>query len=113
MTLSKYIVMKNEKHPIQKEDVQNSPDEGIDKDYPGFPHAPSTEQFIAPETANEKKTADTKQNNNDYDPKERKQKASMKKDISEDAEAYDDGSANAFSATESANEADLDRLEEK
>lgn len=105
--------MKNAKQPVKKKDIQQNPDQHIDQDYPGFPHAPSTEQFIAPETVTEKKTADIKNNNNDYDPKERRQKAAMKKDIDESSPAYDDGSANAFTQTEDNTEPDLDRLEEK
>jgi hypothetical protein len=34
------------KHPISKGDVEQSNDEHIDQDFPGFPHAPSREEVI-------------------------------------------------------------------
>lgn len=44
--------------PIQqKEQVQQSNDEHIDQDYPGFPHPPAKEQFINPETDEERMIA--------------------------------------------------------
>jgi len=36
------------------EEVQQNPDEHIDKDFPGFPHAPSDRKQITPETVSEK-----------------------------------------------------------
>jgi hypothetical protein len=44
--------------PIKKEEeVQQNPDQHIDQDFPGFPHAPSEKKHITPKTATEKKTA--------------------------------------------------------
>ena len=46
-------------HPIRKkEDVQKNPDNRIDQDFPGFPHAPAKEELINPETKQDEKTAD-------------------------------------------------------
>jgi len=105
--------MKNDKHPIKKEDIAKNPDPRIDQDYPGYPHAPSTEQFIVPETVNEEKTADTKQNNNDYDPKKRKETDAVTKETWEDSMNYHNGSADAFSRTEGSGDIDFDTLAEK
>ena len=44
-------------NPINKEHVENHPDKHIDQDFPGYPHAPSDEKTIAPETRVEKKLA--------------------------------------------------------
>lgn len=41
--------------PINKdEEVQQNPDEHIDQDFPGFPHAPSERKHINPKTVSEK-----------------------------------------------------------
>lgn len=45
---------------MKEEDVQKSTDQGIDRDFPGFPHAPSDKKQITPVTAAEKKTAAVK-----------------------------------------------------
>jgi len=42
----------------QEHEVSNNPDHKIDQDVPGFPHAPSAEEQIHPETSAEQKTAD-------------------------------------------------------
>ena len=39
------------------EDVEKSRDNRIDQDFPGYPHAPSKEELINPETSNQRKTA--------------------------------------------------------
>ena len=44
-------------NPLKKEDIQRNPDNHIDQDYPGFPHAPAKEEVIHPKTKTEKKTA--------------------------------------------------------
>ena len=44
-------------NPLKKEDIQRNPDNHIDQDYPGFPHAPAKEEIIHPKTKTEKKTA--------------------------------------------------------
>lgn len=45
--------------PIRKkEDVQKNPDNRIDEDFPGFPHAPAKEEIINPKTRQQKETAD-------------------------------------------------------
>jgi len=43
--------------PIKKERIQQNPDQHIDQDFPGFPHAPSNEKSINPVTKREKKLA--------------------------------------------------------
>ena len=44
--------------PIKKEEeVQQNPDQHIDQDYPGFPHAPSDKKDITPKTETENKSA--------------------------------------------------------
>jgi hypothetical protein len=41
--------------PIKHDDeVQQNPDEHIDQDFPGFPHAPSARKQINPGTVSEK-----------------------------------------------------------
>lgn len=53
-----YLQQKREKTaPLKKEDIQRNPDDHIDQDYPGFPHAPAKEEIIHPKTGTEKKTA--------------------------------------------------------
>ena len=53
-----YLQQKRAKtNPLKKEDVQRNPDNHIDQDYPGFPHAPAKEEIIHPKTKTEKKTA--------------------------------------------------------
>ncbi len=50
--------MTDKAKPIKKdEEVQQNPDEHIDQDFPGFPHAPSERTHINPKTDIEKKTA--------------------------------------------------------
>ena len=49
---------KKTNQPIQqKEQVQQSNDEHIDQDYPGFPHPPAKEQIIHPGTDEERMIA--------------------------------------------------------
>lgn len=44
--------------PIKKEEeIQQNPDQRIDQDYPGFPHAQSSKKHITPKTATEKQAA--------------------------------------------------------
>ncbi len=46
------------KSPIKKEiEVKQNPDQHIDQDFPGFPHAPSQKKQITPVTKEEKKAA--------------------------------------------------------
>ena len=89
--------MKNDKQPVKKSDIQQHPDQHIDQDFPGFPHAPSTEQYISPDTASEKINADTKNSNNDYSRKHKHKKQATQTDIDEQAS---DGSGGAFAASE-------------
>jgi hypothetical protein len=67
----------------QKEEVAANPDQRIDQDFPGFPHAPSNEKTIKPETEEDKVNANLKKKNN--------------KPADENLSV---GSANAFEATE-------------
>lgn len=53
---------KNTKPIRTKEEVAQNPDERIDEDFPGFPHAPSKEEVIKPKTRQEKLTADVVKN---------------------------------------------------
>lgn len=51
----------NKTRPItKKEEVQTNPDNRIDQDFPGFPHAPAKENIINPKTEEQKKTATVK-----------------------------------------------------
>ena len=44
--------------PIRREEeVQRNPDNRIDQDFPGFPHAPAKESWIKPQGTAEKKAA--------------------------------------------------------
>ena len=54
--------MKNKKtSPIKnKENIAQHPDNKIDQDFPGFPHAPSSIELIQPKTEEQKKSADIK-----------------------------------------------------
>jgi hypothetical protein len=52
-----YLLKKRSGHsPIRKkEEVVENPDNKIDQDFPGFPHAPAKEEWINPGSAKEKK----------------------------------------------------------
>lgn len=55
------ITAKGKTNPIKKkEEVQANPDNRIDQDFPGFPHAPAKEHIINPKTEEQKKTAGVK-----------------------------------------------------
>jgi hypothetical protein len=50
--------------PIRhKEDVQESNDEHIDQDFPGYPHHPSKEKNINPNNAHDRRSADAERHN--------------------------------------------------
>ncbi len=50
--------------PIKSpEEVQQNPDNKIDEDYPGYPHAPAAKKQITPVTKEEKKSAGIKNKN--------------------------------------------------
>lgn len=53
-----YLEKRRQKNnPINRgEQIQENPDNRIDQDFPGFPHAPSKEEMIKPVTKLEKKT---------------------------------------------------------
>lgn len=58
---SSTVKAKGKTRPItKKEDVQGNPDNRIDQDFPGFPHAPAKENIINPKTEEQKKTAAVK-----------------------------------------------------
>ena len=58
----RYLQKKREKtNPLKKEDIQPNPDNRIDQDFSGFPHAPAKEEIIHPKTETEKKTAAVQQ----------------------------------------------------
>ncbi len=84
-------------------DVKNNPDKHIDQDFPGFPHAPSSEKMINPKSSEEKKVAavDKKDGEKIIDPQTKKNK---KLNPKKSGEENPDGSANAFDATEKVRE---------
>jgi len=49
------------------EEVQQNPDEHIDQDFPGFPHAPSERKHITPITVVEKTVAGVIKKTNEKD----------------------------------------------
>ncbi|MFT3748366.1 MAG: hypothetical protein QM768_08625 [Agriterribacter sp.] len=58
ITAGKTAKTKGKTKPItKKEEVQANPDNRIDQDFPGFPHAPAKENIINPKTEEQKKTA--------------------------------------------------------
>ncbi len=74
---------------INKEDVEKSPDNKIDEDFPGFPHAPAEKEMIKPESEKDKINA----NLNSKDGEKRNAK-------NEIDEQHSNGSANAFEESE-------------
>ena len=47
-------------NPIKNaEEVEQNPDNHIDQDFPGFPHAPADKKHISPQTAPERISAAT------------------------------------------------------
>lgn len=81
--------------PIRnKEQVQESKDEHIDQDFPGYPHNPSRENIIDPKTPEEHSTA----NPGKKDSTEKKRNRLMGKNKKE--KPYANGSGGAFEATE-------------
>ena len=61
---------KNKKpDPIKKKkEVEENPDPGIDKDFPGYPHLPAHEKNIHPETEEDEKNADLREADSDGSP---------------------------------------------
>jgi len=52
--------------PIKKkEEVQQSNDQHIDQDYPGYPHLPATENIINPKTEEDNLSADVQKRDNE------------------------------------------------
>ena len=84
--------------PGKSEEIQNNPDKHIDQDFTGYPHAPASEEMINPKTKQEKKVAatDSKDGEKIINPQKKKEN----KPSVADEENPDDGSANAFVATE-------------
>lgn len=62
--LVKYLLHRKQRQtPItKKQDVEENPDNKIDQDFPGFPHAPGKEEWIRPETGFEKKVVGQDEN---------------------------------------------------
>jgi len=98
--LQRYLEQKAAKKntPItEKQDIQNTTDQRIDQDFPGYPHAPSKEELIKPTTKEQKKTASLNVKDGEkIIPAPNKKKGSATKKGEEEA----DGSANAFEGTE-------------
>ena len=98
--LQRYLEQKAAKKntPItEKQDIQNISDKHIDQDFPGYPHAPSKEEVITPNTKEQKKTAslNTKDGEKIITAPNKKKGSSIKK-----GEEESDGSANAIEGTE-------------
>ena len=94
----------NDSDPIiKKADVQQSNDEHIDQDFPGFPHNPSKENIISPKNHDDHVAANTE----DVEVIPQKSKETQKEDIESD------GSGVAFSATEEFSDDNYDRIDEK
>ena len=73
-------------HPIRtNQDVEQTPDQHIDQDFTGYPHAPANKELINPKTKQQKKLAA-------LDIKDGEKINKHEEDS--------DGSANAFDATE-------------
>jgi hypothetical protein len=75
---------------LKKKDIPKNPDPGVDRDFPGFPHATAHENVIRPVTKKENEIADT----SNKDGEKRSHKTTTREDLT------DDGSANAFERTE-------------
>lgn len=76
---------KKKTDPIdKKEEVQQTKDEHIDQDFPGYPHSPSQEKMINPATKEDKANA----------------RLIKKENSGDDDEQNSDGSANAFGEAE-------------
>jgi len=99
--LSKYLQARNagkQNQPIlDKKGVLNHPDNHIDQDFKGFPHGTADENIINPGTGTQKKVAAV--NTKDG---EKINRPPVKKRVIE--EPGDDGSGNAFEATEEVKE---------
>lgn len=94
-TRSKTYFANKKTNPIQnKQQVQQSNDNKIDQDFPGFPHGQSKENIIQPKTKADAATADV-----DNMDGEKRSPQYLKTD-----EASSDGSGNAFTATEEVKE---------
>ena len=87
--LRKYLEAKKAKNKpiVQKEELQNNPDDKIDEDFKGYPKSPAKDETINPKTKGQKKVADT--NNKDGKKRNTKKKPAID-------EQESNGSANAF-----------------
>lgn len=94
-TRSKTYFANQKTNPItNKQEVQQSNDNKIDQDFPGFPHGQSKENIIKPENATDAATADI--SNTDGEKK-------VANDHHSD-ELISDGSGSAFTGTEEVKE---------
>ena len=94
---------KDNKPITKKKEVQQSNDEHIDQDFPGFPGNPAKENIISPKDHEDHVIA----NAEDVEVIPQK-KRSKRKDENES-----DGSGSAFEGTENFSEDNYDRLDEK
>ena len=79
--------MKNKTRPIRKkEEIKQNPDNKIDEDFAGYPHASSKNEIIKPGTIRQKEVSDLANNNIE--------KRIYRKDETDEQDS--DGSANAF-----------------
>ncbi len=98
--------LNKENDPMQhKDEVQKSNDEHIDMDFPGYPNSQSKENLINPKNDEDKKSADTRLNENaEEDSTYPEPKNRSKKVTENDNEVDSDGSAGAFGGTEEVSE---------
>ncbi len=87
---------------MKKADVQQSNDEHIDQDFPGFPNNPSKESIISPKSHADHVAANTED-----------VEVIPQKKMDAPDEIVSDGSGSAFSGTEEFDDDNFDRLDEK
>jgi len=96
----KYVeARRNNRYPFRKNhDVKQDNDPHINQDFTGYPHPPASKELVKPKTKTEKKIASLGHTDGEkinYDRPANKKSGNNKED---------DGSANAFEATETVQE---------
>jgi hypothetical protein len=89
---------------LKKEDVQQSNDEHIDQDFEGYPHHPSREATIKPESDEDLVAARLKESRENRNISEDAAGSPVKKKKIDEIES--DGSGGAFTSTENFSEDD-------
>jgi hypothetical protein len=98
---------KQNKPLVKRGDVKKNPDKHIDQDFPGYPHSPSKEKQIKPQTEEQKLEAGSiDQQKKPYKSKSIHGSAVPRKNSkgNETDEQASDGSAGAFEGTETVSE---------